>query len=348
MFHAASEAQPDEDDYGYTSTYANEMYNKMLQKYQSDAKKEPSHWSKLVGPKIHHIKTSVPPGKESTSKNSSKHNSSKHNVENIANNSNEMPKPPKKKPPPPPPPGFDELLKLAEQKSKEPITIKNPTKESFNGPEFEFGRPMTAREKKTFMQEQELKQRAQAAFSGNQPAKSAVTSVPKISESTTNHPKSIPIPKLVPNALQKPTLRPQEPVTTKKASKDSFVAHELQVGRLLLAGSKKVPESSSKPRTPATVSQAPKTSGVNNPTRTHESAVSQPKNIPTSSSKLSRPPTASTKVADAPKRPRPYEPVTSHGWSQQQQSQRPSMPPPPTHKRDKPRKGKLTVYWNFF
>jgi hypothetical protein len=71
---------------------------------------------------------------------------------------------PKKRVIPPPQASFVDLLRLAEQKSKEPVVIKKPAKELPDGIEmFEFGRPMTAKEKAKYMSEMALKRRVETS-----------------------------------------------------------------------------------------------------------------------------------------------------------------------------------------
>lgn len=154
----ASEAQPDEDDYGYTSTYANELYKKMMEKYKDDAKKDTRNKPRqdLNPPKIQTVKS----------------NGHSNSASSAPNGNGKVPqadeKGKRKKKPPPPPPSFHDLLRLAEEKSKEPIILKNPMSDDPKGPETsEYGRPMTARQKKEFLRELELKKRVAAQFSGD-------------------------------------------------------------------------------------------------------------------------------------------------------------------------------------
>jgi protein SPT2 len=58
----------------------------------------------------------------------------------------------------PPPPNFNDLLELAKEKCKEPVVIKKP-KLDLEEEKYEFGRPMTAKEKAQYLQEKAIRAR---------------------------------------------------------------------------------------------------------------------------------------------------------------------------------------------
>lgn len=82
-------------------------------------------------------------------------------------------KPEKSKPSkkaPPPPPDYRLLLELAQQKQQvgAPVSLKanKPINRKEDPEDFEFGRPMTAKEKKAFMEKKALEERVKRKFEG--------------------------------------------------------------------------------------------------------------------------------------------------------------------------------------
>lgn len=131
------------------------MYKKMMEKYQSDAKKAPPSYSKFE--KVQQVKKPSSSGKES------KLNGS--HIPTDLENSSAKGKAKSKKAAAPPPPTFEDLMRLAKEKSKEPVVLKKLAKDPVDG--FEFGRPMTSRQKKAYLEEEKLKHRVQEIFAGN-------------------------------------------------------------------------------------------------------------------------------------------------------------------------------------
>ncbi|ODM93838.1 Protein SPT2 [Orchesella cincta] len=150
--------RPDEDDYGYTSNYADMMHKKMMEKYKAIPVKPA--FPQERGPPI--------PKPQTFSKN----NGSGWRKSNTDNQGDYSPEPvyepepaaaPSKpaKPsrvPKPKPVDYQQLLELAKLKALEPalptkvVVDKNAERE-----QYEFGRPMTAKEKAAFLAEKELK-----------------------------------------------------------------------------------------------------------------------------------------------------------------------------------------------
>lgn len=161
--------QPDEDDYGYVSQEASQLYSKLMEKYKSlpDDEKKKDYKGKLLSKEeirstkdrvraaIHreqeeenvphkrqrHSKSSTDAGTSSSSYEKSNRYQPSPTPESKKSNESEKPKP-KKRPPPPPAMDFQQLLKLAEQKQFEPIEIKTPKVEK------EPERLMTQKEKR--------------------------------------------------------------------------------------------------------------------------------------------------------------------------------------------------------
>ncbi|XP_018406120.1 PREDICTED: protein SPT2 homolog isoform X2 [Cyphomyrmex costatus] len=177
----AGPSQPDEDDYGYESQAASELYNQLMNKYNSLPPEKPlfstsERTVKDIASTKDRVKQAL---KQQELEESSGHRKKKRsNVSNVKEteieekvgkdnkevnkkvkevkedkdekDKDEKPKA-KKKPSLPPPMGFAELLKLAEVKQHEPVVIEVK-------PKVENERPMTKRQKMEYMQEKERKE----------------------------------------------------------------------------------------------------------------------------------------------------------------------------------------------
>ncbi|KAJ6639797.1 Protein SPT2 like [Pseudolycoriella hygida] len=174
--------QPDEDDYGFTSTEASQLYKNLMDKYKKvpEEKKfsdrEPANKTDLFGTKDrvraatqreqeeengpHRRQRTVEPSSSRTDEEKPVHrrknlyDPEKERREEEQRKREEQKAKLKNRPPPPPALSFNQLLKLAEQKQHEPIEIKVETKPK------EAERLLTMKEKR----EQEERQRHRQRF----------------------------------------------------------------------------------------------------------------------------------------------------------------------------------------
>lgn len=169
IFSFLGEFQPDEDDYGYTSNYADMMHQKMMEKYKAiPIKPTFPEASKAPVPKHQSLSSSSKNGTGWRGKNNSSADDQGYSSPEPEHRE-EKPKPQasiqKSKPEKPkknnrpPPPDYRQLLQLAEQKKLEPMIPIKPIIDPKDKEAFEFGRPMTAKEKKQFLADKELKDR---------------------------------------------------------------------------------------------------------------------------------------------------------------------------------------------
>ncbi|XP_065202237.1 protein SPT2 homolog [Planococcus citri] len=177
-------AQPDEDDYGYVSKDAEDLYNKLINKYnnmppeESKFSKSSSKCSKDVLSTKDRVKAALlreeeekflPKKRKRKSKNGEaeeedKSDDEKKDVEKEekkedTKNPSKF-KIPKRNVQQPPPIDFQSLLKLAEKKQHEPIMIEKKVEEK---PE----RPMTEKEKQEYLREKERRLRKEMGISEN-------------------------------------------------------------------------------------------------------------------------------------------------------------------------------------
>jgi len=153
------EYQPDNDDYGYSSSFAEEMHKKIMERYKSIPTNSPSQKPKLNAevPRIQSLNGQKFRGIEKESFEAAK----------VKDDSSAKLKKPK---PPPNLMSYEDMLKLAEKKKEEPvITKKVKIDRKEDETDFEFGRPMTAKEKATYLQEKAFKDRIAAGGSRSDP-----------------------------------------------------------------------------------------------------------------------------------------------------------------------------------
>ncbi|XP_059083655.1 protein SPT2 homolog [Tigriopus californicus] len=182
----AGREQCDEDDYGYESSIAQKFYEKLVTKYEANPVDPMDKFTKTgnlkksnkeLGQTVERVKASLTHGEESRPARSSSargprattsHGHSSSSSSSSCGTAALIPKPnedtSKKKRSSeaeasrkrralaakvPPPPSFEDLMKLAKQKSKEPVKVdkSKAVKES------EFGRPMTKKEKDDYLRE---------------------------------------------------------------------------------------------------------------------------------------------------------------------------------------------------
>ena len=137
--------QPDEDDYGYVSQHAAEYHKKMLEKYRALPKNKPVSTKTPEGvpiPKSQSLKTSNPSSAEAP------------RSSGVVENCKSKPKPKRAEPV-----NFDTLIKLAEVNSKDPPKAPVPKPRVREEENFEFGRPMTAKEKAEYLYEKEVRRK---------------------------------------------------------------------------------------------------------------------------------------------------------------------------------------------
>jgi len=152
------EQQPDEDDYGYVSKYAEEFHKKMMEKYKAiPASKPVKKNTNVPVPLVQSLKSS-----KGSNNNSSKESvtGKDHAISGVPDKNQSLKKPKEVKKSVPPPLNFNDLLDLAKQKCLEPVTIKAHKPEQEKKEEkYEFGRPMTAKEKAEYLQERAIRAR---------------------------------------------------------------------------------------------------------------------------------------------------------------------------------------------
>lgn len=143
--------QPDEDDYGYVSQHAAEYHQKMLEKYRAIPASKPAAKTSHNGVQIAEAKPmrSKPGGDDFNQEREESHE------DKIKPNASDS-KPQKKRPPRPPVEclNFNDLLQLAQKKCQEPVIIKPKVQED---DKYEFGRPMTAKEKDEYLKEKAIR-----------------------------------------------------------------------------------------------------------------------------------------------------------------------------------------------
>jgi len=173
------------------------MHKKMMQKYQAAPKSSPfdKKKSSVEIPKAHSIERAKGSNGESKVNRSSGPSSGKNDTTNESHesknaNSEGDDGKSKKRKFRPPTESFMELLRLAEQKSKEPVVIKKTVEKEEDGPEFEFGRPMTAKEKAKYMSELAIRKRAESSAFLNSGV--VPKDIPKTVESNVSKSKNIP------------------------------------------------------------------------------------------------------------------------------------------------------------
>ena len=164
----AGRYQPDEDDYGYESSVANSIYEKLMKKFEAnyedpmDKFKRPPSMAKAK-PKITNDPKFQPfrkPAENSKKSSPEPSKASKTGSNGIKKSSA-------------PPPSFQELLKMAKaggssKKSDKDLVGKNVK-------EAEFNRPMTAKEKEEFIRERNSQLRKE----GKLPRKEVVKKAPE-------------------------------------------------------------------------------------------------------------------------------------------------------------------------
>ncbi|XP_050679955.1 protein SPT2 homolog [Leptidea sinapis] len=160
--------QPDQDDYGYESQAAAAIYEKMMQKYSKlpDEPKFPSQGNSInkdlngtrerVKHALRHEDDPVPHKRKRRSENNERETSPLQKYE-PEKERDKKPDKPKNRKPAPPPLDFNELLKLAEQKKREPVDVVN--KKAIAEPEPD--RLMTKKQKREHEEEMARRQRRQ-------------------------------------------------------------------------------------------------------------------------------------------------------------------------------------------
>ncbi|CAG7721107.1 unnamed protein product [Allacma fusca] len=150
------EFQPDEDDYGYESQHSQFMYQKLMDKYKQQPVSKPQITTKKVP-----VPTAQTLAKY-------KHNRAEEDryEDSGVEKSPELKEPPetnskKAKKAAVEAMNYQAILELANKKAQEPVGIVMKPKFSTSKEKeiFEFGRPMTAKEKARFLQEKALKER---------------------------------------------------------------------------------------------------------------------------------------------------------------------------------------------
>ncbi|CAL8079342.1 unnamed protein product [Orchesella dallaii] len=165
---AQGEIQPDEDDYGYTSNYADMMHKKMMEKYKAIPVKPAFPQQRgLPIPKAQSLAKNVGASNGSGWRKPHGEDQGDYSPEQDYEEPAPAPAPAPSKPAKPskvsnkpPPPDYQQLLLLAQQKAREPaLPTKVVVDKNAERDEFEFGRPMTAKEKAAFLAEKDLKDR---------------------------------------------------------------------------------------------------------------------------------------------------------------------------------------------
>lgn len=189
--------QCDEDDYGYESQACQGLYEKLMAKYEKHPEDPMAKFSQS-GPKkvkdiqstLARVKNRLENGvdesevrvskkvKSSSSNSSESHSSHSHTEDKRSKREREEDEARKKRlslaKKAPPPPSFEELMKMAQQKHKEPVKFdKKPIREA------EFNRPMTKKEKEEYIRERESQLRKAGKLPPKQHIKSSSAGEPQ-------------------------------------------------------------------------------------------------------------------------------------------------------------------------
>lgn len=220
--------QPDEDDYGYTSNISDEIHRKLMEKYNSlpEEKKFSSGSGKHKAMTKEEIQRTKDRVKNAlTTHDDDQHiRQGPHHRTSKIKSAKEVHKPlaaPEKKPDKPKPifrpapiVDFQQLLKLAEQKQHEDITIEITAKKE---PE----RLLTSKEKR---EQEELDAMKRARMKPNKIPK--LGAIPKVGESLkhdrNNNDKKFAVPAAKPNLTQKIPDRMKKPITNESRLRDAL------------------------------------------------------------------------------------------------------------------------------
>ena len=202
-----SRIQCDNDDYGYESSAANSMFEKLMKKFEANPE---DPMAKFARPKKPLEKNSAKfqpfrrPESSSVKKESKSSSSTKSNGSVSTSSASTSKSTSKNNKNLAPPPSFAELLKLAGNKKKvvpgSQADLKKGSKEA------EFDRPMTQKEKEEFMRERNSQLRKE----GKLPTQTST--IPKKSEAKPD-PKAVSNPKgpSKENNFQQPSQKPNKP-----------------------------------------------------------------------------------------------------------------------------------------
>ena len=161
----SGEFQPDEDDYGYVSQYSQEMHKKLLDKYKQTPVSKPTASRSAAPLPVPHTLTKH---RQKPTEDYDDANDDADSYRKEPMDSNVK----KKKVPPPEALNFQALLELANQKSQQPVQMKPKVAPVKEKEVYEFGRPMTAKEKAAYLKEKALKERVRALHESPGPNKS--------------------------------------------------------------------------------------------------------------------------------------------------------------------------------